>query len=641
MNLCRILPAVLCAAGATGLANAQDMKPQAVTAVPFTAVKFADEFWSPRLETNRRVTIPFAFKKCEETGRIDNFAKAGGLMPGKHIGERYNDSDVFKVIEGAAYSLTVQPDPQLDQYLDDLIAKIAAAQEPDGYLYTIRRLNPDNPPDGCGATRWSYLAQSHELYNVGHLYEAAVAHFQATGKRTLLDVALKSADLVAREFGPHARHGVPGHQEIEIGLAKLYRLTGERRYLDLAKFFLDERGYAHDRELYGEYAQDHQPVLEQEHPVGHAVRAAYMYCGMADVATLTGDERYIGAIDRIWRSMVSRRMYVTGGIGARGGEEAFGDDYELPNATAYCETCAAIANAMWNQRMFLLHRDAKYVDVLERVLYNGFLSGVSLSGDLFFYVNPLASDGKAKRQAWFDCSCCPSNVVRFLPSIPGYVYAAGDRAVYVNLFVAGSGKIPLGEQTVTLTQAARYPWDGDVQMTVTPEKPAEFTLYVRIPGWASDQAVPSDLYRFLDKPEVQPTLRVNDAAVPLDIERGYARVQRTWQAGDRVELALPMAVRRVVADPAVKDNVNRVALQRGPIMYCVEAVDNGGQVADLVLPDDAALRAEPAPALLGGVTVLRGTATRGGAPVELVAVPYYAWCHREIGAMRVWLPRVP
>ncbi|MBM4081180.1 MAG: glycoside hydrolase family 127 protein, partial [Planctomycetes bacterium] len=397
--------------------------------VPFTAVRVRDEFWQPRMETNRAVTVWYDLKKCEETGRIDNFAKAAGLMKGEFRGIPFDDSDVYKVIEGAAYSLALQPDPKLDKYLDEIIAKIAAAQEPDGYLYTARRLFPaEKMPAMSGRERWSNLASSHELYNVGHLYEAAVAHFLATGKRSLLDVALRNADFICQTFGPGAdqRKDPPGHQEIEMGLVKLYRVTAERKYLDQAKFFLDQRGRPEGHKLRGAGQQDHKPVVEQDEAVGHSVRACYMYSGMADVAALTGDAAYLRAIDRLWENVVGKKLYLTGGVGARPKGEAFGDAHELPNSTAYTETCAAIANALWNHRMFLLHGHAQYLDVLERIIYNGFLAGVALSGDQFFYPNPLEADGKrrfnhggATRQPWFGCACCPVNVVRFIPSLAG------------------------------------------------------------------------------------------------------------------------------------------------------------------------------------------------------------------------------
>lgn len=615
------------------------------TPVPFTAVHFEDAFWKPRLETNRTVTIPADFRRCEETGRIDNFAKAGRLMPGAFEGIYYNDSDVFKVIEGASYALKVRPDPALDAYLDDLIVKIAAAQEPDGYLYTIRTIDPNAVPAASGKSRWSNERFSHELYNIGHLYEAAVAHYLATGKRALLDVAIKSADLVDREFGPGKRIDPPGHQEIEIGLVKLYRVTHDERYLRLARFFLDMRGRNHDRRTsYEAYAQDVEPVVEQDHPVGHAVRAAYMYCGMADVAAIDGDNDYVRAIDRIWSDMACYRMFITGGIGARHGAESFGEDYELPNQSAYCETCAAIANALWNERMFLLHGDAQYIDVLERVLYNAFLVGVSLSGDEFFYVNPLASAGDCMRQRWYDCACCPTNVARFMPSIPGYVYARRGDALYVNLFVGSKATIEIAGQSIEIVQETQYPWAGDVAIRLTPAKPTTFTLRVRIPGWATGQPVPTDLYHDLNPPAEQPLLSVNGERVAVQTTLGYVAIERTWKPGDVVRLNLPMAVRRVVCHERVVENAGHVALERGPIVYCVEGADHGGRVSDLFVPDDAAIRAEAAPDTLGGIVTLRGVAARVRAnaapePAALTAIPYCVWAHNEPGEMLVWLPR--
>ncbi|MBM3858433.1 MAG: glycoside hydrolase family 127 protein [Verrucomicrobia bacterium] len=467
--------------------------------VPFTDVHVADSFWTPRLETNRQTTVWYDFKRCEETGRIDNFAKAGGLMKGEFKGIPFDDSDVFKVIEGAAYSLALAPDGKLDNYLDDLIAKIAAAQEPDGYLYTARRLfPPEKMPKLAGPQRWSNLGSSHELYNVGHLYEAAVAHYQATGKKTLLNVATKNADMLGKTFGPGKIQEPPGHQEIEIGLCKLYRATGQQKYLDLARYFVELRGRADTHKLRGPGQQDHKPIYEQDEAVGHAVRAVYYYAGVADVAALTGDAKLVAAIDRLWENVVGKKLYLTGGIGATRHGEAFGANYELPNKTAYNETCAAIANALWNHRMFLLHGDAKYLDVLERTIYNGFLSGVALTGDEFFYPNPLESDARYKRSPWFGCACCPVNVVRFIPSIPGYIYATHGNNLYVNLFIAGNAKVAVGRAAVELRQQTRYPWTGKVTLTVTPEKRDVFTLHIRIPGWARNEPVPSDLYRYED-----------------------------------------------------------------------------------------------------------------------------------------------
>ena len=645
------------AVGATTPSCAQEIADYPIRPVAFTNVRVADAFWTPRLESNRTTTVWYDFEKCEQTGRIDNFAVAGGLQKGGFQGIFFNDSDVVKVIEGAAYSLAVHRDPKLMRYLDELIAKIAAAQEDDGYLYTARTINdPDYDYPGREA-RWSHLASGHELYNVGHMYEAAVAHWQATGKRNFLDVAIKNADLICRVFGPgeDQRVDVPGHQEIEMGLVRLYRATGDDKYLKQAKFFLDMRGRGDLRDLYGPYCQDHKPIVDQDEAVGHAVRAGYLYAGVADVAALTGDQAYIKAIDRIWENIVSKKMHLTGGIGATRHGEAFGENYDLPNESAYLETCAAIANAMFNHRMFLLHGDSKYIDVLERIIYNGFLSGVSSSGDRFFYPNPLACDGHTKfnqgtlgRAPWFGCSCCPVNVVRFVPSIPGYAYAVRDDSLYVNLYCGGSATVEIGGQTVSLQQQTQYPWDGRVRLTVSPKVSGEFALRLRIPGWAQGKPVPSDLYRYVETAVEPYEVQVNGKPVQPRVEQGYAVLRRNWNERDTVELRLPMPVRRVLAHENVEADRGRVALQRGPIVYCLEATDNGGSVLDLVLPDDTNLHNEHRHDLLGGVTVLTGTAQRAArtadgsiqlAPTELTAIPYYAWAHRELGEMAVWLAR--
>ncbi len=614
--------------------------------VPFTQVEFTDAFWAPRLETNRTVSIPYALRMNEETGRVDNFRKAARLMAGPHRGRRFNDSDVYKSMEAAAYALRLRPDPALLKTLDELIALIARAQEPDGYLFTTRTNDPAHPAPGSGPERWSNLRVSHELYNVGHMYEAAVAHFQATGKRTFLAIAEKNAALLLRTFGtgPGQRRGFPGHQEIEIGLAKLYRATGNHAYLDLAKFYLDERGHYFGGERHApddpfavydldEYMQNHKPVLEQDEAVGHAVRAMYMYSGMADVAALGGHPEYVAAIDRLWLDVAGRKQYLTGGVGARSGSEAFGDAYELPNAEAYTETCAAIGNALWNYRLFLLHGESRYMDVFERVLYNGLLSGVSLTGDRFFYQNPLESSGGYARSPWFEVACCPPNMTRFLPSLPGYVYATKDDVVFVNLFIAGSGSFDLGGRSVAITQETRYPWDGAVKLTVAPERAASFELAVRIPGWARGEAMPTDLYRFLDASDETPALKVNRESVNLDIRDGYARIRRDWKSGDTVELFLSMSVRRVVAHDRVAEDRGRVALQRGPLVYAVEGIDNSDRVFDLVLPDVAPLHFEFRPDLLDGIAVIKGEG--------ILAVPYHAWANRGPGQMLVWLPRTP
>ncbi|QOY86391.1 glycoside hydrolase family 127 protein [Paludibaculum fermentans] len=626
-----------------------------VKPVPFTAVHVNDVFWAPRIEVNRAVTIPFAFEKCEETDRVENFIRAAKALQGQGFSDKipgfpFDDTDIYKVLEGASYALSVQPDPKLDAYLDTLIAHIAAAQEPDGYLYTARTMNPDHPHKWSSPRRWeSEGVDSHELYNLGHLYEAAAAHYQATGKRNLLDIALKTADLLDRTFGPGKQAIWPGHQITEMGLVKLYRITGEERYLKLAKFLLDTRGPGPEKGGGREYNQSHVKVVDQTEAVGHAVRATYMYSGMADVAAMTGDTAYVQAIDRIWENVVSRKLYITGGIGATGAGEAFGKAYELPNMSAYNETCAAIGNDYWNHRLFLLHADAKYIDVMERTLYNGLISGVSLDGKTFFYPNPLESNGQHARSPWFGCACCPGNITRFLASLPGYMYAQHGSTLYVNLFAASSAGIDLeGVGKVKVTQQTRYPWEGAVKLTVEPARQGAFSVNVRIPGWARGEAVPSDLYRFAEPSAPAASIKVNGQPVPMKLVSGYVALDRTWRAGDVIELNLPMPIRRVLANDQVAADRGRVALQRGPLVYTAEWPDNPeGRVRNLVLPVHASLAAEFKPELLGGVTVIRSTAqalaydaqgrvTRKSQP--FTAIPYFAWANRGKGQMTVWLP---
>jgi uncharacterized protein len=622
--------------------------------VPFTSVQLDDLFWAPRLETNRLVTIPFAFEKCEESGRMDNFIRAAEVLRGEKIANRkppgypFDDTDPYKVLEGASYALAIQPDPKMKLYLDDLISKIGAAQEPDGYLYTARTIDPEHPHDWSGHKRWvNDPDQSHELYDAGHLFEAAVANYQATGDRALLDVAIKEANLLCDTFGPETNklnHIWPGHEIVEMGLAKLYRATGDERYLKLAKFFIDVRGPGGD-----EYHQSWIKPVEQTEAVGHAVRAGYLYSGMADVAALTGDEQYVHAIDTIWENAVGKKLYITGGIGAVGGGEAFGPDYFLPNMSAYCETCAAVANDYWNQRLFLLHGDAKYIDVMERTLYNGLLSGVSLDGKKFFYPNPLESNRQHSRSSWFGCACCPGNITRFMPSIPGYMYAQKGDTLYVNLFAANKAEIKLDSgPKLKIAEETRYPWDGLVKMTLHPDASARFTVNVRVPGWARDQAVPGDLYRFIDHPSEAVTLKVNGQEVPMQLQKGYVQLTREWKDNDTIELNLPMPVRRVAANEAVQADRGRVALQRGPIVYCLESPDNpGGHVRSVMLPDDATVTAAFEPDLLHGVEVIRGTSfliTRDDqgqlakTAQNFEAIPYYAWANRGRSEMMVWVP---
>lgn len=630
-----------------------------ISPIAFTNVRITGGLWYDRLQTNTRVTVPYTLDRCEETGRISNFTKAAGILAGNaaggaHEGMRYNDSDLFKVLEGAAYTLSVAYDSELDNRLDSIIEQIAGAQEADGYLYTLRTIHPEKPGKDAGDERWSYLAMNHELYNVGHMYEAAVAHFNATGKRSFLDIALKNADLIVQTFGTDRIHDVPGHQEIEIGLVKMYRTTGKREYLELATFFLDQRGrvtqeWFERKPIDARYMQNHQPVVEQCEAVGHSVRALYMYCGMADVAAITGTQAYVDAIDRIWEDVSQTKLYITGGVGARHDYEAFGEPYELPNKTAYNETCAAIGMMLWSHRMFLLHERADYYDVFERTLFNGFLAGVGLSGDRFFYPNPLEADGwwgfnhgATEREPWFDCSCCPTNVVRFLPSLPGYVYAAHGETLYVNLYVTSIADIHVDGTAVSLVQNTNYPWSGSIRLTVSPESSRAFELAVRVPVWSRGRPVPSDLYTYLD---ISGRAAETHAAISLQINQtsvssadggsapgsdGYIRIRRTWNPGDVVEIDLRMPVRRVVADERVAEDRGKVSLERGPVVYCFEEADNGKRVAT-ELPDTVDFQPEHRADLLGGVTVLTG----GG----LTAVPYYAWAHRGAGAMTVWMPR--
>ena len=617
-----------------------------VVPVPFTAVHFQDAFWSPRLETNRLVTIPYAFQKCEDSGRMDNFTRAAAVLRGEKIanlkppGYPFDDSDPYKVLEGASFTLAVQPDAHLDDYLDNLISLIASAQEPDGYLYTTRTINPQHPHDWSGTERWVNDPKlSHELYNAGHLFEAAFAHWQATGKTNFLHVALREADLLCQTFGPGTNqlHLAPGHEIVEMGLAKMYRATGDPKYLALAKYFIDVRGPGGDA-----YSQAHLKPVDQTAAVGHAVRAGYLYSGMADVAALTGDPDYLRAIDAIWDNCVGKKLYLTGGIGARSAGEAFGADYELPNRTAYCETCAAVANVYWNQRLFLLHGDAKYIDVLERTLYNGLLSGVSLSGTKFFYPNPLECAGKYERSPWFGCACCPGNITRLLPSVPGYQYARQRDAIYANLYAGGTAKLTLANgQDLTLTQETRYPWDGDIKITVAPAQKSRFTLALRLPGWTHGDVVPGDLYRFADTNTEAVTLTLNGKSVKFKNDHGYARLNRTWSPGDVVQLHLPMPVRRVLANDLVHADTHRVALERGPIVFCAEWPDNpAASVRGLTLPDTAALTATFEPDLLNGVETIHGQALDTNQVTQpFTAIPYYAWANRGPGEMTVWLHR--
>ncbi len=625
-------------------ANGQkaDFKDYPIQPVSFTRVKVNDQFWAPRIELNQKVTIPIAISQCYKTGRVENFKIAAKLTKGKFQSEfPFDDSDLYKIIEGASYSLQTNPDKLLESRIDSVIGYISLAQEPDGYLYTNRTIDSLHLHPWVGKKRWEKDPElSHELYNLGHLYEAAYAHYLATGKRTLLDVALKSANLVDHDFGPGKLAYYPGHQVIEMGLAKLYRVTGEERYLKLAKFFLDCRRGGN------EYNQAHKPVIEQDKIVGHAVRATYMYAGMADVSALTGDYSYKNAIDKIWNDLLETKYYVTGGIGSAGSNEGFSDPYSLPNHKAYCETCASISNVMWNYRMFLLEGDSKYYDVLERTLYNALLSGISLSADHFFYPNPLESHGEHKRSAWFGCACCPSNICRFIPSVPGYVYAQKGDSVYVNLYMNNKAGIELKGGQIEIEQLTDYPWNGKITMKVNPGKLKKLNLLLRIPGWAQNQAFPTDLYTFRTADNSKTSITINGKKVDISIKNGYAVLSREWKNGDQVVLELPMPVRELVANQQIKDDLGKIALQRGPLVYCAEWPDNKeSTILSLLLSPGNKYSTEFVPGLLNGVTLIKTKgssakpATVGGLNKDLTitAIPYYSWANRGQGEMSVWL----
>lgn len=614
----------------------------AIQPVPFTHVHLTDDFWQPRLITNAKVTIPYILQKCRDEKRIDNFLAAAGKKKMDKLSDfPFDDTDLYKLIEGASYSLQESYDPQLDRQLDTLIQIIGAAQEPDGYLYTFRTAHVEKPHEWIGSKRWEKEEElSHELYNSGHLYEAAVAHYEATKKKSLLNIALKNADLLVKDFGPGKETEYPGHQIVELGLVKLYRVSGKKAYLDLAKFFLDTRGPNGDA-----YNQANKKVVDQTEAVGHAVRAAYMYTGMADVAAVTGDKRYLNAIDHIWTDVADKKIYITGGIGATGNGEAFGEAYDLPNMSAYAETCAAIGNVYWNQRMFLLHGDAKYMDVLERTLYNGLLSGISLSGNRFFYPNPLASVGQHQRSAWFSCACCITNMTRFLPSMPGYIYAQNNNDLYVNLYVSNKASIKLKSTDVGLTQQTDYPWQGTVNINVDPSKPGQFAMHLRIPGWAKGQPVPSDLYSFTGNTPPPVQIEVNGKPVNYITEKGYAVIKRNWVKGDKISIHFPMETERVLANTAVKADKGRFALQRGPVVYCIEGADQfDSTVQSIVIDTTAAVNVVYKADKLNGITELTmpgEIVTRDASAKSshtITAIPYYSWNNRGSNEMEVWIP---
>lgn len=643
-------------------AAAAQQKDYSIKDINFTQVHLSDNFWLPRIEINRTVTIPASFERCENTGRVKNFVMAAERKGKFCTTYTFDDTDIYKTIEGAAFSLATHPDAKLGRYVDSLITIVKAAQEPDGYLYTARTIDPLNVGGWVGKERWEKERElSHELYNAGHLYEAAAAHYLATKKRNLLDIALKNADLVCSVFGPGKKIVAPGHEIVEMGLVKLFRITGKTDYLNTARFFIYARGQykgydSKSKDVWknGEYWQDNKPVTQQDEAIGHAVRAGYLYAAVADVAALTGDDSLATAIDKIWNNVVSKKLYVQGSVGAIGDGERYGANYELPNSTAYNETCAAIANVYWNQRMFLLHGDSKYIDVLEKTLYNGLISGVGLDGKSFFYTNAMEvrngfnhSDIERERSGWFTCSCCPTNVCRFIPAVPGYMYAQKEDNLFVNLFISSTADVVVNNKPVQIVQQNNYPWDGNLNFKVNTAKANAFKLLVRIPGWVMNSAVPSDLYKFQSSNTVKPEVKVNGMAITYEMQNGYAVINRIWKKNDVVEVNLPMEVKRVISSENIKTNLGKVALQRGPVMYCAEWADNGGKAGNIIIPAAADFTTAFKPALLNGVMTLTAeapvvtikndeTIITEKKPVTMI--PYYSWANRGKGEMTVWFP---
>ena len=613
--------------------------------VPFTAVHINDRFWAPRIEVNRTVSIPSAFRECEKNGRFDNFAIAAGLMEGEHRGDfSFDDTDPYKVIEGASYSLAVHYDKQLDEYLDSVIAIIAKAQEPDGYLTTCVTNKCYRLSGWWGRSKWEKI-NSHELYNSGHLIESAVAHYRATGKKTFLSVAIKNADLVCKTFGPNEGqiHRPGGHPIIEMALCKLYKVTGNRKYLEGAKYFVEETGRCTDGHRPSMYSQDHMPILQQEEIVGHAVRAGYLYSGVADVAALTGDTAYQTALQRIWENMSSKKLFITGGIGSRAQGEGFGPNYELNSHTAYCETCAAIANVYWNHRMFLATGESKYMDVVERALYNNVLSGVSLSGDKFFYDNPLESGGEHERQRWFGCACCPGNITRFIASVPGLVMGyRANRTIFVNIYVQGTAKVG----GLELEQTTDYPWDGKVRIRVG-KGSGRYAIKLRVPSWLKSSPTNNSLYTYIDRPRPYSVSVNGKSYYPENTD--YVTLDRKWKAGDVIDIDFPMDVRRIVANDNAEDLRGKVCLERGPIVYCIEGGNQvGGTVFDKYLPNDERheFTAHYEPSLLGGITVIdtKGRMVKADGDVtevDMRAIPYAVWNNSGPQQMEVWIAGSP
>ncbi len=631
----------------SALSNAQSSFPS-IEPIGFSKVVIDDQFWQPRIEKVALVTIPVCIDQTAvKTPRIRNFEKVARHKGEKHEGIFYDDSDVYKALEAIAYALKDHPDLTVEKTADEWIDIIAAAQLPDGYLNTYFTLGDLNQ-------RWTDMSM-HEDYNGGHLIEAAVAYYQSTGKRKLLDVAIRFADHFDSLFGPTKRHWVTGHEELELALVKLYKTTGNNKYLKLSNWLLEERGHGYAKGYTWTdwkdtaYAQDKTTVKETKEITGHAVRAMYLYTGAADVAAATNDTGYMQAMKNVWEDVVYRNMYITGGIGSSGNNEGFSVDYDLPNDHAYCETCASVGMVFWNQRMNLLTGESKYIDVLERSLYNGALDGLSLSGDRFFYGNPLATNGNYERREWFGTACCPANIARLIASLGNYIYAKSDDAIWVNLFVGSNTTIPLAKGNVFVQQQTNYPWDGNIKINVWPEKKMKYKLMVRIPGWAQNQPVPGDTYQYLQRSNQHFTLSVNGQPAPYTMQDGYAVIEREWKKGDSVNLQLPMDIKRIIATDKVKDDRNRVALERGPLVYCLEHTDNNGEAMNIILPDQANLASTYNEELLNGVVTISGEATvikptADGAGIQTVkqnitAIPYYAWANRGQGQMQIWIPR--
>lgn len=594
----------------------EDIKEQPlkmIEQIDFSHVKINDNFWSPRLSKHVSATLPVCIDQIEnQTGRIRNFENAA-KGEGEHSGIFFDDSDVYKALEGMAYSLINNPDPEQEKKADEWIDKFAAAQQPDGYINTFYTLTGLDK-------RWTNM-DKHEMYCAGHMIEAGVAYYQATGKRKLLDVCIRMTDHMMSQFGPGKRHWVPGHEEIELALVKLYQTTQEQKYLDFAYWLLEERGHGHgtmgdEGKWNPVYYQDIVPVRQLTDISGHAVRCMYLYCGMADVAALKNDTGYIAAMDRLWDDVVHRNMYITGGIGSSHDNEGFTEDYDLPNLDAYCETCASVGMVLWNQRMNQLTGDSKYIDVLERSLYNGALAGISLGGDRFFYVNPLESKGDHHRQEWYGCACCPSQLSRFLPSIGNYIYASSDDALWVNLYIGNTGQIRIGETDILLTQETDYPWDGSVKLTISTSLPLEKEIRLRIPNWCKTY-----------------DLSINGKRINVSEEKGYA-VIKDWKSQDVIALDMDMPVEIVAADPHVKENFGKRAIQRGPLVYCMEEIDNPVYFDQIQLSPSTTFQTAFASDILNGIKTIK---TNGRAQ-SATFIPYYAWDNRKAGKMRVWIP---